>query len=104
MGEIANYNNRSQNDATEQGYTAKMRRNILGTEKNIRTNKDESMHVFDSEGNKVLTFQGKGAGVAVTKEQYDSVPENAIITHNHPRALTEKVYNENRKLVLSARH
>lgn len=69
---------------TEAGYTNAMKKNILGTENAIRREKDEQMHVFNAKGEKVVMFQGKGAQV-----RFDSskVPENAIITHNHPRSL-----------------
>lgn len=69
---------------TEVGYTNAMKKNILGTENAIRREKDEQMHVFDSKGNKVAMFQGKGAQVRFDS---DKVPENSIITHNHPRSL-----------------
>lgn len=69
---------------TEEGYTNVMKKNILSTEASIRREKDEQMHVFDSKGNKVVTFQGKGAEVRFDASR---VPENSIITHNHPRSL-----------------
>lgn len=69
---------------TEEGYTNAMKKNILGTESSIRGKRDEEMHVFDSKGNKVVTFQGKGAQVRFDS---DKVPEDAIITHNHPRSI-----------------
>ena len=71
------------NGATERGYTALMRQNILGTERSIRRRRDEELHVFDSRGNLVQSIQGKGAAV-----KFDgTLPENSILTHNHPRAL-----------------
>lgn len=69
---------------TEEGYTNTMKKNILGTEASIRREKDEQMHVFDSKGKKIVSFQGKGAEVRFDAKK---VPENAIITHNHPRSL-----------------
>lgn len=72
--------------ATETGYTPKMIRNIVGLESRIRGNKDESLHFFDSKGNKVLDIQGKGAGVEWSPHK-DKIPKNAIVTHNHPRSI-----------------
>lgn len=76
--------NRTGGGRTEQGYSNTMRKNILGTESSIRMNRDESMHVFDATGRKLTTVQGKGARV-----RFDSrtIPRDAIITHNHPRAI-----------------
>lgn len=71
------------NGATEKGYNALMRQNILGTERSIRRRRDEELHVFDSKGNPVKAIQGKGAEVKFNGK----LPENSILTHNHPRAL-----------------
>ena len=71
------------NGATEKGYNALMRQNILGTERSIRRRRDEELHIFDSKGNLVKAIQGKGAEVKFN----DKLPENSILTHNHPRAL-----------------
>ena len=71
---------------TEKGYTRLMRENILGTERSIRRKKDEELHVFDSKGNFVKSFQGKGNKV----QNIVDLPKNSIITHNHPRALGKK--------------
>lgn len=70
--------------ATEKGYTAKMVKNIVGTEQRYRRNPDETLHVFNSNGDIVTSFGGKGA-----RAHYDSkqIPQNSILTHNHPRAL-----------------
>lgn len=73
------------NGATEKGYTKKMRDNILGKEREIRNNKDESLHVFSSKGDLLLSLQGKGASVIINTK----LPENAIHTHNHPRSIGE---------------
>lgn len=70
--------------ATEKGYTAKMARNITGVEAKIRTEKDEQLHIFDFKGNRVKVIQGKGARVSLRGHK---IPENSILTHNHPRAL-----------------
>lgn len=87
MPELSNYKSTSPNGKTEEGYTARMRRNILGTEKNIRNYKDEQLHAFDEQGNKLHMVQGKGAEVRVYEADKAKIGENAIITHNHPRAL-----------------
>ena len=71
------------NGATEKGYSALMRQNILGMERSIRRRRDEELHVFDSKGNLVRSIQGKGTEVSVSGK----LPENSILTHNHPRAL-----------------
>lgn len=76
--------NRTGGGRTEQGYSNTMRKNILGTESSIRMNKDESMHVFDATGRKLTTVQGKGARVSFDSR---TIPRDAIITHNHPRAI-----------------
>lgn len=70
--------------ATEQGYSAKMAKNILGMEQKYRSNKDETLHVFTSGGTLVKSIGGKGAQVAFDGK---SIPENSILTHNHPRSL-----------------
>lgn len=75
------------NGATEKGYTQKMVRNITLAEGAIRHNRDESMFVFSSDGDLVRTFAGKGAQV---KYDASKVPENSIITHNHPRSIGQK--------------
>ena len=72
------------NEATEKGYTERMSKNILGKEREIRKNKDESLHVFTASGNPVIQIQGKGAAVRFNAKD---VPQNSILTHNHPRAL-----------------
>lgn len=76
--------NRTGGGRTEQGYSNAMKKSILGTEGSIRMNKDESMHVFDATGKKLTTVQGKGARVSFDSR---TIPTDAIITHNHPRAL-----------------
>lgn len=75
--------------ATEQGYTQKMVRNVVGFENQIRRNKDESLHFFNSKGDRLLDIQGKGASVDWGPHK-DKIPKNAIITHNHPRGLGKK--------------
>lgn len=80
--------NRASAGETEKGYTRLMRENILSTERSIRRKKDEELHVFDSKGNFVKSFQGEGAGV--NGVSISSIPENSILTHNHPRALGRK--------------
>lgn len=70
--------------ATEQGYSAKMAKNILGMEGKIRGNKDESLHVFSQSGNLLKSVGGKGAQVAYDPKD---IPANSILTHNHPRSL-----------------
>ena len=77
--------NRASAGETEKGYTRLMRENILGTERSIRRKRDEELHVFDSKGNFVRSIQGKD-----TKVNVSNIPENSIITHNHPRALGRK--------------
>jgi hypothetical protein len=72
------------NAATEQGYTAKMKRNILGVERVHRTDKDESMHIFSPDGTHIKTIQGKGNRVQFFRSD---VPADSIITHNHPLSL-----------------
>lgn len=66
---------------TEDGYTDKMKKNILGAERSIRDNMHETVIVFDPRGNEVGRKRG-------TKNQVDpsgiKVPTDAIITHNHP--------------------
>lgn len=73
--------------ATEKGYNQQMVRNITLAERTIRNNRDESMFVFSPDGKLVRTFAGKGAQVKYDARQ---VPENSIITHNHPRSIGEK--------------
>ena len=76
--------------ATERGYTMKLAKAVMGRERSIRMNKDESLHVFDKDGNEVVFFQGKGASVKGTAEDFAKIPQNSIITHNHPKALGKK--------------
>lgn len=82
MGEPQLY--RERNGKTEKGYTAKMRKNILGKEREIRNNEDESLHVFSPSGDLLLSLQGDGAKVEVGDAK---IPQNAILTHNHPRSI-----------------
>lgn len=72
--------------ATEQGYSAKMAKNILGLEGKIRGNKDESLHAFSRSGTLLKSIGGKGARVAFGPKD---IPANSILTHNHPRSLGE---------------
>lgn len=85
MGEIGKF--KTVNGNTDKGYTEKMRRNIIGMEQKIRNNKDESLHIFSSKGDLLLSFQGKGN--RVTTPIGTKFPENAIWTHNHPKSLGE---------------
>lgn len=75
---------RASKGATEKGYTAKMVKNIVGMEQKYRRNKDETLHVFNSKGDIVTSFGGKGAKVVFDTKK---VPPNSILTHNHPRSL-----------------
>lgn len=75
------------NGATEKGYTQKMARNITLAEGTIRNNRDESLLVFSPEGDLLKRIQGKGPSVSYAGI---TIPENSIITHNHPRALGQK--------------
>ena len=68
---------------TEQNYSGLMKQNVLSTEMSIRRKKNEELHVFDSKGNYLMSFQGRGNSV----RNIEGIPENSIITHNHPRAL-----------------
>lgn len=72
------------NAATEQGYTAKMKRNILGMERAYRNNEDETLHIYTPQGDLVRSIGGKGAQVRYRRSD---VPENSIMTHNHPRSI-----------------
>ena len=76
--------------ATEAGYSEKMMRNIVGIEQKYRTNKDETLHIFTPTGDLVRSIGGKGASVSASPL---SVPEDAILTHNHPRSLGKKGIN-----------
>ena len=69
---------------TEKGYTAKMVKNIVGMEQKYRRNKDETLHVFNSNGDIVYSIGGKGAQVVFDRR---NIPANSILTHNHPRSL-----------------
>lgn len=66
-----------------------MRKNILGTERKIRQMKDEQLHAFDKDGNKVVMFQGKGAKVQIPHSELSKL-KDTIMTHNHPKSLGRK--------------
>lgn len=70
---------------TEQGYSARLASRVLAKEREIRTNRDESLFFYDAAGNVVSRLQGEGGRVIAPKGYV--APRNAIITHNHPRAL-----------------
>ena len=72
--------------ATEKGYTAKMVKNIVGVEQRYRRKKDETAHIFTRNGNLVTSVRGIGTDIDF---QGRKIPPNSIITHNHPRALSE---------------
>lgn len=76
--------------ATEAGYTDKMVRNIVGIEQNYRMNKDETLHIFSPTGDLIRSIGGKGAKVIAP---IGSIPEDVILTHNHPRSLGSKGIN-----------
>lgn len=86
MGEPQIY--RERNEATEEGYTSTMRKNILGMESKIRQNEDEGLYFYTPRGKYISFVQGEGAGVAKFPEGF-VVPTDAIMTHNHPRALNQ---------------
>lgn len=75
------------NGRTEGGYSNTMKKNILGAEASIRTNRDESAHVFDEKGRKLLVVQGKKNRVDLTGA---NIPPDSIITHNHPLSIGRK--------------
>ncbi len=72
--------------ATEKGYSAKMAKNILGVEQRYRNNVDETAHIFSGSGTLLRSIGGKGAKVILD----GNIPENSIITHNHPRSIGSK--------------
>lgn len=53
-------------------------------ESRYRNNKDETLHVYGSSGNIITSFGGKGAEARFNSK---GIPENTILTHNHPRAI-----------------
>lgn len=69
---------------TEAGYTPKMMKNIVGIEQKYRGNRDETLHLFNANGDIIRSFGGKGASVTVTGYTF---PQNTILTHNHPRSI-----------------
>lgn len=85
MGEPQLY--RERNDATEEGYTSTMRKNILGMEGKIRQNEDEGLYFYTPRGRLISFMQGKGGNVA--KQEGFVIPQNAIMTHNHPSGLSQ---------------
>lgn len=72
--------------ATEQGYTAKMLKNIVGMEQRYRNNVDETLHAFSPTGDIIISIGGKGAQVDYGKQR-SKIPANSILTHNHPRSI-----------------
>ena len=71
---------------TEQGQRPALSASLLEREAEIRNNYDELAYVYDADGNEIVHFQGNGGEVYIDKSK---VPENAIITHNHPNSLGE---------------
>ena len=71
---------------TEQGQSPFLSASLLSRESEIRSKSDELAYVYDSDGNEIIHFQGNGGEVYIDKSK---VPENAIITHNHPYSLGE---------------
>lgn len=72
---------------TEEGYTKLMLKNIVGIEQTYRTKPDETLHIFSPTGTLLHSMGGKGAGVAGDGWK---IPENTVLTHNHPRAIGKK--------------
>ena len=75
---------------TEVGMTLAQRKTTLDIEESIKGNKDESLYVVDRKGNVVASKQGKGASVKVTASEHAALVskmKDAVITHNHPRAI-----------------
>ena len=58
-------------------------KNIIGKEQNYRNDKDETLHVFTDKGDIIKSIGGNGAEIKFK----DKLPENAILTHNHPRSI-----------------
>lgn len=83
-GKSSSSNGTALKGKTEDGYTSKMVKHIVGLEQKYRNNKDETLHFFSPSGDIIKSIGGKGAQV-----QFDikSIPANTIMTHNHPRSL-----------------
>ena len=65
--------------ATERGYTAKMMKNIVGTEDKYAKEKIEYAHTYTEDGEHIFTKKGGKDYVNLGNS-----PENSIVTHNHP--------------------
>lgn len=72
---------------TEAGYTKRMLQNIVGIEQTYRTKPDETLHIFSPSGSLLHSMGGKGTSVVGDGWK---IPENTILTHNHPRAIGKK--------------
>ena len=70
---------------TERGLSEGLERALLGMENRIRRNSDESMFFYGPNGELLDWLQGWGAAVYAPESWVP--PQNAVITHNHPRAL-----------------
>ncbi len=70
--------------ATERGYTTKMLENIVGKEREYRSEKIEYAHIYTQEGDLISTKKGGKNYVNLGNS-----PENAIVTHNHPSKAAE---------------
>lgn len=70
--------------ATEEGYTEKMKKNILSVEQADRMRSAEMIRVFSKDG-RLLHSERGGEDWAHVDD--DKVPKDAIITHNHPSSL-----------------
>lgn len=86
MGEAANYRT-GRNDVTESGYTARMRRNVLGIEREIRQNDKEHLVAFDAKGNRLFRVTQDNEGSVYVDGEQEELMNGAVVTHNHPSAL-----------------
>ena len=76
--------------ATEEGYSAALKRSILSYEHKQRQEENEAMAWYDDDGNQLNRKQGKRNRVDIGKA--DVPAPDLIMTHNHPSALGERGY------------
>ena len=80
---------------TEVGHSEGLKKALSDVEENTRNLHDEQLHVFDENGNKLFSKQGKGN--KVEPNQYEQLAlmmlgakKNIVLTHNHPLSIGKK--------------
>ena len=83
---------------TEVGHSEGLKKALQNVEERTRNLRDEQLHLFDKDGNRLYKVQGKGAVVDPSMKESIEMriltkrDRNLVMTHNHPRAIGKKKF------------